>query len=373
MLKLHLVQADHGDCLILEHGKSSSPRYILIDGGPSNVYKTHLRGKLREIKAGGGKLDLAILSHVDDDHIVGLLDLMTELRQQRKAGVAETIAIEALWHNTFSQNVGRDIGDRFKMLMQDSIIPRGLMTVSNRAAKSIGQGDELTQNAYALNIPINPKFEPERLVCVDNAPTSIHYGNLKLQIVGPTVKNLRALRTKWLAWLKEQEKRLRVRSPAAAARAAVAADESIPNLSSIMVFAKTGRKTLLLTGDGRGDDLLEGLDQAKLLDPNERLHVNVLKLPHHGSQRNVTPKFLEKVTADQYVICANGKNGNPDWNTLEWLVQTAKKEGRSIDIFVTNRTDSTRRLVEKYDPNEYGYRLIEMNPREHSMVVELAP
>ncbi len=371
MLKLHLVQAKHGDCLILEHGQAPSPRYILIDGGPAGVYKTHLQSKLKEIEGRGGRLELAILSHVDDDHIVGLLDLLAELRQQRKKGVAETIAVEMLWHNTFSQNVGRDIGERFKTLMQDSVIPRALMTVSTRAAKSIGQGDELTQNANALNIPINPKFEPERLIAVDKSPNPINLGDLKLHIVGPTEKNLRALRTKWLAWLQEQEKRLRVRSPVAVAKAAVAADESIPNLSSIMIFVKSGKKTLLLTGDGHGNDLLDGLAQAKLLGPDKRLHVNVLKLPHHGSQRNVTRKFFERVTADQYVICANGQNGNPDLNTLKWLVETTRAEGRRIEIYITNSTQSTSQLVAEYDPDEYGYRLIEMKSGEHSMVLEL--
>ena len=37
MLKLHLVQAEHGACLIVEHGTSSNPRYILIDGGPATM------------------------------------------------------------------------------------------------------------------------------------------------------------------------------------------------------------------------------------------------------------------------------------------------------------------------------------------------
>jgi hypothetical protein len=45
----------------------------------------------------------------------------------------------------------------------------------------------------------------------------------------------------------------------------------------------------------------------------------VLKLPHHGSVRNVTEEFLTTVTADHYVMSANGKYDNPDLDTLKLL------------------------------------------------------
>jgi hypothetical protein len=44
------------------------------------------------------------------------------------------------------------------------------------------------------------------------------------------------------------------------------ADSSIPNLSSIMFLAEAESKANLFTGDGRGDHLLDGLDDAGLLD-----------------------------------------------------------------------------------------------------------
>jgi beta-lactamase superfamily II metal-dependent hydrolase len=74
---------------------------------------------------------------------------------------------------------------------------------------------------------------------------------------------------------------------------------------------------MLLTGDGLADDILEGLKEAGLLKEGGTLHVNILKLPHHGSIRNVTEEFLRTVTADHYVISANGKYDNPDLDTLK--------------------------------------------------------
>ena len=36
------------------------------------------------------------------------------------------------------------------------------------------------------------------------------------------------------------------------------------------------------------------------------MHVDVLKMPHHGSDRNMDRAFLERITADHYVFSGNG-------------------------------------------------------------------
>jgi len=367
MLTLHVVQAEYGDCLIVEYGMQPNPKYVLIDGGPPGTYTSHLRSELEKIKKSGGRLDLAVLSHVDNDHIVGLLDLMAELRQQRANRATETIEIVSLWHNTFSQTIGLDnnVEARLKALQANARNSAAVMTVTNAAVEGIGEGGQLRSSALVLGIPINSD-----LISVDDALRPIRSADgLRLYVVGPTKKNLEELRMEWLAWLDRCET-----SPLATEEIAAMADRSVPNLSSIMVLAEdqaTGKR-LLLTGDGRGDHLIDGLDQANLLSRDGTLHVDVLKVPHHGSARNVTQKFFKTVTADKYIISANGKYGNPDLDTLVWIIEAAKEQGRTIEIFATNQTPSTRQLVEKYDRNEYGYRLVEMDKESSSMPLQIA-
>lgn len=367
MFKLNVVQAAHGDCLILQCGPQAKPEYVLIDGGPAAIYEEHLRPKLEEIKAGGGQLDLAIVSHIDDDHIIGMLQLAGELRQQRERGQTETIGIRELWHNTFSQTMGADVETRFKKVKYAAGVPRGTVQAQDGAERSIAQGDLLTRHADALGIPINPEFTVRHLTCLEDAPGTLSIGSCALHIVGPTQKYLEALRSKWLEWLEKQEKRLRTRG------ATVKPDESVPNLSSIMVLAECEGKTMLLPGDGRGDDLLNGLEQANLLGPGKKRHVNVFKLAHHGSQRNATQDLFTAVTADTYVVSANGRYDNPDLNVLKWIAAAAQKDGRRIEIVVTNATDATRRLLAECPPNEYGYKLTLMEPGQHTITVELMP
>lgn len=370
MFKLRVIQAEFGDCLILETGTEEAPRYILIDGGPETIFDRHLEGELRAIAAAGGKLDAVILSHVDNDHIIGLLDFMAKLREQQANGEAPLIAVDEIWHNSFSRTIGNgnDIETRVRTLLNSAGAAARTMASTEMAVQGISEGNSLRKTAALLGIPLNQRFAGD-LICVDDQPTPIEIDNLGLRVVGPTRANLDELRKKWQEWLDAHEDAVASADPLLASMS----DRSVPNLSSIMLLAEADGKSILLTGDGRGDHLLQGLKQAGLLDAEGRIHVDVLKVAHHGSDRNTTRKFFTQVTADTYVISANGKHGNPDTATLIWLVEAARDQGRKIEIVVTNETSSSRHLLEEYDPAEYGYALTVLETGKHSLTVDLSP
>jgi hypothetical protein len=110
------------------------------------------------------------------------------------------------------------------------------------------------------------------------------------------------------------------------------ADKSIPNLSSIvcLVEATVGAdtKSILLTGDARGDRILAGLRKQGLLaeDPGPSCTSPVLKAPHHGSDRNLELGFFQTISADTYVFSGDGKHGNPERDTLDWLITSRGKD-----------------------------------------------
>lgn len=364
MLKLRVIQAEHGDCLIIEYGSSSKPRYILIDGGPESIYNDHLRDQLQKIGAKKGHLDLMISSHIDEDHIIGLVDFLTELRKQRAEVLPEIVTVNAVWHNSFSKTIGREVEAGLKTLETKSAICN-IIPFTAETVRGVAEGSQLRSAANELDIPLNPGF-PNDLVCVDDAPNTISFGNLDLHIVGPTKKSLENLREEWLKWLSKYKDT--IASPSVSAMA----DQSVPNLSSIMVLAEGDGKKILLTGDGRGDHLLQGLRQANIISPMGTLHVDVLKVSHHGSNRNATRELFKTIIADKYVISANGKYGNPDLATLIWIVEAAKEQGRAVEIFVTNETPTTRKLIEEYNPKEYGYKLTKLKKGKHTAVFEIA-
>ncbi len=366
MFKLHAVQAQFGDSLILEYGTPANRRFTLIDGGPPDTYKNHLDTALQQIVQ-SKKLDLAVVSHIDNDHIVGFLDLFAALEEDKANGDPARIAVGGLWHNSFQKSVDPDgeITERMQSLLTIAGAASVAMPFAADAFFGVKEGNRLRILAKKLKVPLNKGFQDD-LVMVETATEQLKFGKLGLTVVGPTQPNLDALRVEWLKWLAKTEKKM-TSDPSTLANA----DQSIPNLSSIVLLAECDKKTILLTGDARSDHTLTGLAAAGLLTDG-KLHVDVLKVAHHGSNRNVTSKFFRTVTADTYVISADGKDDNPDYDTLKWIVEAAHSAGRPIEIVATNSTKSTTDIKASHKPADFGYRLKIKPKADHSITVELS-
>jgi hypothetical protein len=89
---------------------------------------------------------------------------------------------------------------------------------------------------------------------------------------------------------------------------------------------------MLLTGDANGKFVLSGLEAAGLLEEGGSMHVDVLKLPHHGSIRNVDVPFFERIRADHYVASADGSFGNPDPPTLQMIADVRQGDDYTIHL-----------------------------------------
>jgi hypothetical protein len=366
MMKIHVVQAEEGDSFLLEYGDVDEPKYFLVDGGPKDTYDDHLRDLLTTIKADGGELNLVVLSHVDNDHVIGILDMIAELRAQRENGDPETIQIASLWHNSFGQTLGdgTDIEPRLKNLMGMFGASPHTTAMSSETVNGIKEGNQLTINALAHDIPINTESQ-DKIISVEEVPNKVTFENLDITIVGPTKETIKKLQDEWISWIESQENA----EPSDPYFASMT-DDSFRNLSSIMFLAESEGKSLLMTGDGRGDHLIEGLKMSGVMN-NNTLHVDVLKVPHHGSDRNVTKKFFKEVTADTYIFSGNGKHGNPDLATLIWVVEAAQEEGRQVKLVVTNETLSRQKLIENYPEADYTYTLEIMPPDQHVKIIDL--
>jgi hypothetical protein len=71
----------------------------------------------------------------------------------------------------------------------------------------------------------------------------------------------------------------------------------------------------------------------------------VLEIPHHGSERNVTAEFFKVITADKYLISANGRDDNPSLTTLRWIAETAREQHRLIEIIITYTTPIVEQFI----------------------------
>ena len=339
LFALEALDAGKGDALLLHFGTLTSPELIVIDGGPGGIYRRVLKPRLEALRASRvGDERLAIrmvmVSHIDDDHINGILRMFSELDDLRADRKPQPYNVLTLWHNSFDDILGNE-GDVLTANLQPAVaaaeageaMPADLPIHRDAALilASVKQGRELRARARALSVRVNDGFDDLVGLPADASAGVVSIGTaLSFTVISPSKTRVDELRDEW----DEQIKRLGV------ARQAAFVDDSVFNLASIVTLASIGETTMLLTGDARGDDILEGLEAAGLLE-NGVCHVDLLKVPHHGSERNVTTDFFRQVTADHYVISANGTHGNPDIPMLRML-SDARQDSDDFTIHLTN-------------------------------------
>lgn len=199
---------------------------------------------------------------------------------------------------------------------------------------------------------------------------------MTLRVIGPTEENVALLRKDWA----KRVAALLQKSSGPRDTAAIVADyvdRSPYNLSSLVVLATSGRKRMLLTGDGRGDHTLSELEQAGLISRG-RLSVDLLKLPHHGSSRNVDQNYFDTIQARHYVISADGNYSNPDVETLEMIAKSRRDDEFTIHLTYPYREWHDRavaRQVEQFFTAEKArgrnYRVVTRAPGDASLNVTL--
>jgi hypothetical protein len=351
IFSLDVIRARKGDCLMVHYGSKDDPHLVMIDGGPKGVYAPHLKPRIEQIRKDRGlnnkeslTVDLLMVSHVDDDHIQGILDLTREMREDNDAQRPQLIQVLDFWHNSFENiinNTPDELTDKFTSHFPAAVggDPPNDMTVDRddedeetitstlKVLASIQQGAQLRHDSELLEFPLNVEFDEKLVLAVGKNSFDMENG-LNFTVVGPMLPELKKLHAKHQEWLKSLDEKGLTAEDALSAYV----DKSVPNLSSLVVLAEVDGKTMLLTGDARGDKVLEGLELVELVEKGGKLHVDVLKVPHHGSSNNLDKDFFERITADHYVFSGNGEHGNPERESLEMLLAARGDDGYEVHI-----------------------------------------
>ena len=398
-MKLEVLPADKGDCLMIHTDVGGKPGLVLIDGGPAGVFADTLLPRLEELRQerideeliGEDEplvIDLLIVSHVDDDHLNGIIDLLQEMKDEADASKPPRFRILEIWHNSFDRVLGNDetgalLGEApqfgaastnaLQSLVEEA--EQGPPTDHAKILASVKQGDDLKQLAQALGIPVNAQFGGKLIQTSPDRTVTGTAAGIEFVVAGPRQSELIELQKEFDRWLKKQP--FADRSPAA--MLAALDDESAANLSSIVLLARKDGKTLLLTGDARSDKVLDGLDDAGLCGPNESVEVGVLKMPHHGSIRNLDEQgdFLRRVTSRHYVFSGNGEHSNPDRETFELLFNA--RPGAEMNLYLTYtlaEIDPTRKAVydkERAKKLKKGHEVPIWSDAAHSLKAILEP
>lgn len=348
MVTLEALNALYGDCLVLRYpGPDGKERLWIIDGGPKAetvdgkkfaTWKDVLLPRLKEINpATPLPIALGMVSHIDDDHIFGIQKVTDSLVNATPAKPAP-VKFSRFWFNSFDKIVGpkpQGLSQEVEQASLQSLVSvqslPGITDEHDRMVmESVAQGNVLAGDLVKLqlqgNAPVNG------LIVAKPGQAAFNIEGAKVTVVGPRQTRLDKLRDAWAKALQKADKGARQQALEDLFLPTKSQDKSVPNLSSIVVLVEVGGKKLLLTGDAHGDDVVDAWTELGL--GALPASVDVLKMPHHGSIRNCTKKFLDAFPAKHYVFSANGKYDNPDAPTLEALVQI--HGNREIVLHFTN-------------------------------------
>jgi hypothetical protein len=290
-LRLAALPAAHGDALLLEWGGHR----MLVDGGPLGTYRT-VHDRVAALPS--RDVDVLAVTHVDGDHIEGVVRLLQDRR-------ALGLRLGDVWFNGWPQ---LDVlGDR-QGANQGEMVGALLLR------------DRLPWNAVVGGAPVVvPEGGDLPVLPLPGATATL---------ISPGPGELATLKVNWVKVLAEMGvkpghpeealKRLAKRRDLSGIEdlqgASGKPDSSIANASSIALLVEVdGGPSVLLTGDGHGDVLAVGLRRLAAKRGVERIHVDAFKLPHHGSAGNVTDELLGLVDTTRYVVSTNGaKFKHPD-------------------------------------------------------------
>lgn len=362
-MKIRVFQSDKGDCLLLT---SRTGANVLVDGGMESAFVTHVQPFLGQMAAAGERLDLVYVSHIDQDHVSGVLKLLDNtmlwrVHEYRKSkglttkvpSVPRMPRIAGIWHNAFSMLIGENAGEAENLLAQSSRVLS--LSADSQWAEAAAEHHELAYSiaeaiqvsrrvsADQLAIPLNAEFGGMLILTREPAETAATIGGMTMRVVGPFAEDVDKLKVEWNEWLRTHKTRvseLRSKAKDDAAKIGQSGDAlasgldvflkqlgnraavTAPNLASVMLLVEEQGKTVLLTGDGHADDIVAGLEHHGALSAQQALHLNVLKFQHHGSEHNITADFCRRIFADHYIFCGNGKHENPDLDAVKLLLET---------------------------------------------------
>lgn len=287
MLKIHVIDATHGDCLLLDFDHSK----ILIDCGPKSFKaRRDVLANIEKILGENSVIDIAIVTHNDDDHIGGfefLLDTSIKI-------------------NTIVFNSLQDIPD----IIQNS-----------QKQISYNQDNALKQRLLAER--------GIKTLCLTRDSSPLLINDITLTAITPTAEALECMLNDANVQKEREEKKRRQKQISSSKTEEIKPEEalqkiqsgqdvfvkdpSITNKSSIGLVIQCGSFSGLFLGDAHAEDVIEGLT---ILGFNNH-QFDVVKISHHGSERNTNIESLSFLGKTDYILCANNeKHHHPNNITL---------------------------------------------------------
>lgn len=337
MFMLEFLPAQQGDAIWIEYGVPEAPHRVLIDAGTPPTAAS-LQARIESLPVAKRRFDLLVVTHVDTDHIGGVLKLLAKL----PAGTQ----FEDVWFNGWQQI--RTARSSLLGPVDGEILSTAFKKLGWSWNRAFGGQAAMTTAAGA---PVE-KLLP---------------GGLRLTLLSPEEPQLGKLRKEWKklvhdagldpadadGWqaLLEAAARKGVKSSllgepdvALLAKSQFEPDTTVANGSSIALLAEFDGKSALLAADAHAPVLVRSITGVCKARKLAKLKVDVFKLPHHGSSANVSNDLLALAPSTHYVVSTSGAIfGHPDDEAWARVIATPTAWRKTLHF---NYTAST--IAENY-------------------------
>ncbi len=403
MCSIKMYPARNGDAFLISSRAPSSVA-ILIDGGYAATFDQHICDDLGRFAKAGRCLDLVIATHIDADHIAGLLAFFKKNGHATRPNV---IGVRHVMHNSM-RSLQANSGAGGKQAISDrdileEIRRRGYPKPKNKpftpSEISVREGSSLAALLLGGGYCWNSKDGNMR---VDSTGYPGHEINAssRVKVIGPAPARLEALCSWWIRELRrlgfidkigKSEKFDDAFEFLCAAKnfSAVAQpgnishrmhknreladaylpDDSLTNASSISLILEVNSIRLLFLADSWASDTEQAL---KSLKPSKApLIFDAIKLSHHGSLRNTSPALLELIDSPRYLISSNGEqHDHPSIEVLKAIVDRPATFSRKL--FFNYKTAASRELSayssrskSQFEVHENHVDWIDIDPNNH--------
>lgn len=312
-MEFKLLRANNGDAIHLRTKDGKGKFFnILIDGGTGETYSCKNKKKKTEpgelklliehIKNQNEFIDLLILTHVDDDHIGGILRWFEQDTDAKGL-------VKKVWFNS-----GRLIFESF----QQKEIVENLLKINDISCSntSIAQGIAFEDFIEDNNIW-------DRRIIKSGDELSLF--GLKFTILSPSEDKLHLLLCKW-----KKEYPILETSRTSDYSLSLSdlinsdsfkEDDSIHNGSAIAFIVEDNEKSVLFLSDAHPQTVVDSLVNLGY-SPGNPLKVDFVKLSHHGSKSNTSIELLNLIRSDNFLISSNGsKHKLPDKRCLARIIK----------------------------------------------------
>jgi beta-lactamase superfamily II metal-dependent hydrolase len=335
---LHFLPAGQGDCFLIQfQDKDYNYHNILIDGGNRTTldFKKQKQQLLKIIDNGKkGRFDLVVVTHSDDDHIKGILKLVTDDEIEKH--------VDQYWFNS-EKSIAKLCGNNFKQTQKYSITNN-----VKGAVKSSRQQDNDLYSILEWSSKWNEKVITDQVV--------VDISGMKINVISPSLDKLHTLNKHWPTQsLKKGAikssgskqfdydlsiEELQQRLPH------FEQDSSPVNGASIAFLIEFHNFKWLFLSDSHPDIVVANLNEI-VNSENHKIKIDVVKLSHHGSKKNTNDALLRLIDCQKFVVSANANKSHYHPNK-ETLVRVLEHFGiEETNFYFVNKNTEIEKIFTK--------------------------